>query len=309
MYFNISFAFNALKDQNKIQKILIPTDFSENSLNACRYAFIFAKNYPADLILFHAHYSPALDLIDLTEGKNIRKKLSDEVNSNLTNEAESDMQAFKLNILKLQEAEGFSENNIKTIIKLGSVKEEILSITHEINPDLIIMGTHGKNNAVTSFLGSVTEFVIDKLGFPVMAIPVTSVSKLNEMKSILYLTDFNEADFQSIKKIIELTDNLNIHIHCMHVGGGNDERKKVKMEGLIEYFNKAYNYSAISFKLLSVDEKKNVLPAIENYSYENEISIISVTYRQRNILEKYLKPDLTKRIFHRMEIPLLIFHS
>jgi nucleotide-binding universal stress UspA family protein len=297
-----------LENNRAILKILLPVDFSENSLNACRYAFLISHYSPVEIVLFHACYSPALDLIELTEGKNVRRKLKNEVQVNLYAQAENELTSFKNKIMCLPEASFYKESDLQTTIKLGTVKENIQTVAQEILPDMVIMGTHGKDNT-NSFLGSITEFAIDKLGFPVLAIPSSSFYILSKINSILYITNFNESDFQSIKKLLELTQNLDMRIHCMHIGEGNIERKKLKMEGMIEYFKKAYNKYNIEFQLITVDEKKDIIPSIENYIEKNEISMISITHKQRNMLEKYLRLDLTKNIFNKIHIPLLVFHS
>jgi hypothetical protein len=93
-----------LENNTKYRKILLSTDFSENSLNACRYGMVLAKECPVELIIFHAAYSPALDLIKLTEGRNIRKKLIDEVSTGLFLETEIEMQNFKYKILSFDKS-------------------------------------------------------------------------------------------------------------------------------------------------------------------------------------------------------------
>ena len=40
----------------KIQNILVPTDFSDNALNAFRYAVWFADHYQADIHVVHVVY-------------------------------------------------------------------------------------------------------------------------------------------------------------------------------------------------------------------------------------------------------------
>lgn len=291
-----------------MKKILLPVDFSDNSLNACRYALKIALTTKSGILLFHACYSPALDLIALTGGKNTRKRLTEDVGINLISQAEDEMSSFVKRIFKLPEAKGFKKTDLKKIVKLGSVKEVILSIAEEFQPDLVVMGTHGKNNSSSSFLGSITEFAIDKLHFAVLAIPAPIDYTPVDLKSIIYLTNFDETDFQSIKKLLGLTGAIGVDIHCAHIGGGDEERKKVKLEGLVEYFKKAYDSSSIIYHLLSIDEKKKVISSIEDYINRNGIGMISLTHKQRNILNKYINPDLTKKIFYKIKIPLLVFH-
>jgi nucleotide-binding universal stress UspA family protein len=297
-----------LENNSQIKRILLPVDFSDNSLNACRYAMKIAHTAQSGILVFHAYYSPALDLIELTGGRTTRKRLTEDVELNLMSQAENEMDNFVKRIFNLPEAKDFKKHDLKTIVKLGSVKEVILSVAEEFQPDLVVMGTHGKNNSTPSLLGSITEFAIDKLHFAVLAIPAPTDYTPIDLKSIIYLTNFDETDFQSIKKLLELTGAIDVDIHCAHIGGGNEERKKVKLEGLVEYFKKAYDKSSIVYHLLSIDEKKKIISSIEDYIARNGIGMISLTHKQRNILMKYINPDLTKKIFYKIKIPLLVFH-
>jgi len=55
--------------------------------------------------------------------------------------------------------------------KVGSVKQEILSVAHEWAADLIIMGSNGRTGFDHFISGSVSEGVIRKAECPVLVIP------------------------------------------------------------------------------------------------------------------------------------------
>jgi len=62
--------------------------------------------------------------------------------------------------------------NVETVIKLGSVKQEILDFADEWNADLIVMGTHGRTGFDHFLSGSVAESVTRKSTVPVLIIPI-----------------------------------------------------------------------------------------------------------------------------------------
>jgi nucleotide-binding universal stress UspA family protein len=298
-----------LENVRQIKKLLLPVDFSENSLHACRYALQIAWQTQSEILIFHAYYSPAFDLIEMTGTKMTRRKLKENVNQKLLPEVTLEMIEFIKTLSTLPEAKNFKKDSFKYVIKPGSVKEELLTIAKEYLPDLVIMGIHGKNNNVEFMLGSITEYAINKLHFPVLAIPAITSKTSIEFNSIIYLTDFDETDFQSIRKLLEYTSVLKLNIHCIDIGGGTEQRKKLKMEGLIDYFKIVYYNCSIVCYLFSSEEKKNIIASIENYISKNNISMVSITHRKRNIIRKYLQPDLTKKLFENSRLPLLVFHS
>lgn len=292
----------------EISKILVPVDYSEYSILACRYALKIAQKTAASITVFHSFYSPAYDLISLTGNKTTQNKLWDEVTSKLMKEETKNINAFYKKITKQKEWQGFSESNIILEVKPGLAKDEIQKFANQYEPDLVIMGTRGVDKKENSILGSTTEIAIKKLKFPVIAIPeeYTFVGE-NNLEKILFLTDYDESDFISIKKLMGFARLMNLSIYCLHVGSKTGKWEKIKIDGLMDYFRSSYKDVEVYCEILSSGE--NILTAIDNYVQRNKINIISLTTRKRNLLEKVIKPDLTHRLFYNSNIPLMIFQT
>ena len=63
----------------KPKKILVPVDYSECSVLACRYAVQIACILGAEIKLVHTYYSPAFDLIELSGAVQTQTQLKEEV--------------------------------------------------------------------------------------------------------------------------------------------------------------------------------------------------------------------------------------
>jgi len=79
----------------------------------------------------------------------------------------------------LNEAEGIFIKNNKQIVRYkksleGNSAEEILNYANENNPDLIVMGSHGREGLSDVLLGSVSKRVLDNSYYPVLIIPKKS---------------------------------------------------------------------------------------------------------------------------------------
>jgi nucleotide-binding universal stress UspA family protein len=57
------------------------------------------------------------------------------------------------------------------ILKEGQVKESIISYANEIEPDIIIMGTNGKNSLTDYMVGTTASYLVQNSKFPVLVIP------------------------------------------------------------------------------------------------------------------------------------------
>ena len=297
-----------MENSVEIKKILVPVDYSEYSMLACRYALKVAHKAHATITIFHAFYSPAYDLISLTGNKTTQSKLWDEVTEKLMAEETKNIDSFLKTVTQQSEWKKFPVHNLKKEIRPGLAKDEIQKFAEEYEPDLVIMGTRGKDKKENSFLGSITEIVIKKLKYPVIAIPedYTFIGSGN-LKKILFLTDYDESDFMSIKKLIGFAQLMNLSITCLHIGSKAGEWEKLKMEGLKDYFKKTYPEVKVQCGILS--DRENILAAIDDYIRKNKINIISITTQKRNLLTKIIKPNLTRRLFYHSNIPIMVFHS
>jgi nucleotide-binding universal stress UspA family protein len=288
--------------------IMVPVDYSDCSRLACRYAAKIAKKSDNKLFLFHAFYSPAFDLIELTGGLQTQQQLRADVTEKLIENENEDIEKFIDSLYQYPEFEPLSRDDVTFDIKAGLAKDEILNIANEIKPELVIMGTQGADKRTSSILGSITEVSIRRLKVPVLAIPEDyKFVGTHNLKRIVYLTDYDESDFASIKKLMRFTKFLNLSIHCIHIGPNIDKWEVLKMEGLKDYFQKAYHKKSVECHIL--DNKPDLLQALDKYVLENNINIISLTHRKRSLLDKVMKSSMTKRIFYHTQIPLLVFHD
>jgi nucleotide-binding universal stress UspA family protein len=294
--------------KNEKGTILVPVDYSHYSTVACRYAANIARISGNKLCLFHAFYSPAFDLIELTGGLQTQQQLRADVTQKLIENENDDMHKYIGDLYQFPEFSQLDKYQVIYEIKAGLAKDEILSIASEITPEMVIMGTRGADKKNTPLLGSITETSIRKLKVPVLAIPENyQFSDKKNTDRLIYLTDFDESDFLSIKKLMRFAQYSKTEIHCIHIGPRSDKWEILKMEGLKDYFQKVYHKEFVECHIL--DNKPDLLQSLDKYVQENKINMISLTHRQRNLLDKILKPSLTKKIFYHSHIPLLVFHS
>jgi nucleotide-binding universal stress UspA family protein len=288
--------------------ILVPVDYSEYSTQACRYAAKIARKSGFKICFFHAFYSPAFDLIELSGGLQTQQQLRAEVTEKLIENENDDMRKYIDKLYEFPEFKDIDPDRISCEIKAGLAKDEIISLANEIKPEMVVMGTRGADKKTSSIFGSITEVSIKRLSVPVLAIPEDYKFIGDEnLRRVVYLTDFDESDFMSIKKLMQFTKLFNMSIHCIHIGPRNDKWEMLKMDGLKDYFQKIYHESSVECHIL--ENKPDLLQAIDKYVKDNEINLISLTHKKRNLLEKIFKHSVTKKIFYHTEIPLLVFHS
>ncbi|MBN1598978.1 MAG: universal stress protein [Bacteroidales bacterium] len=291
-----------------LKKILVPVDYSEYSLQAAKYALRIAHKAGAEIMLFHSFYSPAYDLIELTGNKETQEKLREELTNKLLLEEKVKMDEFAQTVQKIRQSEKYNIEEIHYEVQPGLAKDQISLYCTVYKPNLVVMGTRGTDKRDQSILGSVTEYALMKLRYPLLTVPEEHHTKLGEVGTeVVYLTDFDESDFVSIKRLMSYFIDLEPSIHCLHIGDTADKSEKAKMEGLKNYFSYAYPLSKIEYEV--IDKEGDLVHSVEQYLKKKSINILSLTSRKRNALEKLFSPSLTKRLFHNLNIPLFVFHN
>jgi len=141
-----------------LRRILVPTDFSEHSLNALRYAAAFAEKFGAELYLLHVVQDLSLFLPDVVSGT-----------PPYLPPTEPMLAAVRESLDRLA-GEQFPRLTVHRLVREGSPFYEIITCAKENAVDLIILGTHGRGVLAHMLMGSVAEKVVRKAPCPVLTV-------------------------------------------------------------------------------------------------------------------------------------------
>lgn len=139
----------------KIQKLLVPVDFSECSEHALDYAVELADRLGASVHVLSVIGIPSYGVPEL--GVGITATMMD--NMIADNQAALDA---------LARPRKLDSKNI--IIRAGDARDVILQTAEELGADLIVMGTHGRRGISRALLGSVAEMVVRTAPVPVLTV-------------------------------------------------------------------------------------------------------------------------------------------
>ncbi len=137
-----------------LERILLPTDFSECSARARSYACELARRFTAEVHLLHVAspitvpgYVGPLPEELLRAEENARRELD-----------EWDDPSFE------------QAKAVVRSVLTGTPFVEIVRYARERNVDLIVMGTHGRSGLTQALIGSVAEKVVRKAPCPVLTV-------------------------------------------------------------------------------------------------------------------------------------------
>ena len=144
----------------RIKKILCPTDFSENSEYALKYALALTTLTQADLQLFHV-----VEPITYPQSTEFFEPVLDEVELMMKMEAAFQQQLEdQVTTLKAQYPK------IKGKLVTGNTFLEIIQAARDDDVDIIVMGTHGRTGLAHVLIGSVAERVVREAPCPVLTV-------------------------------------------------------------------------------------------------------------------------------------------
>ena len=295
----------AIKSIKTIRRILVPVDFSSLSLHACRFAITLASKFKAEVKLLHVFYNPAIDITPYDDHYAYQVKLS-----NSLREIEKNA---RVSLIKLEQKlqtwcknESIHDVRITTGLANGESADEIVDYSMKYRPAIIIMGTRGLTKG-THPLGRVTTKVIEQSSIPVFAIPDGSIKKIDEIRNLLYATDFDPSDYSAINRLLHILSPLDIQLHCLHVSVGMKKPwDPVKMEELKEHLTNVYSDKNVIF---SMQVSPDIISGLESYIRNNSIDAIALVNHKKGPLEKWFAPSMTKKIFTETGKPLFVFHA
>lgn len=138
-----------------IKTILVPTDFSECSRKALRYAVPLARQFGAKIVLMHvAAFHYAGSEIDDMELPRVEKQVVAKYRERLENMGKEDAVGVR----------------VSALASVGKVVPDIILTARSTKADLVIISTHGGSRACTSDLGSTTERVVRHAPCPVLVV-------------------------------------------------------------------------------------------------------------------------------------------
>ena len=138
-----------------LERILVPVDFSDCSLDALEYAVVVAQQAKASLMLLHV-LEPVSYGLDFTLG-HIRTR--EQVRESWTKRLE-----------ELAYSHQHPQVSVASQLRGGLPADSILDSAQTLPCDLIVMGTHGRRGISHAFSGSVAEAVLRKAHCPVIAV-------------------------------------------------------------------------------------------------------------------------------------------
>ena len=193
----------------RLKRILVTTDFSDESKKALPYAAVLAERFGARIALLHVLESPSRFV-----GMETMALLSS--GDAAAGRAYGALDAMAKKAFK-------SEAAVTTHVQTGKPIHEIVKASRELGVDLVILATHGYSGLKHTFLGSTTERVVREMECAVLAVrgrqdeDVSRTQKPAALQRIVLATDFSANAAQALPAAETLARAFDSSLTLMHV--------------------------------------------------------------------------------------------
>lgn len=274
----------------KSNHILVPVDFSEQSLIALRQSYNIARFNNSDITLLH--------VID----EDILSKLK----SLFTGNTEHEILMRQDSTMKLNElaakVETESSLQVKVLLTSGKIYDEIVRVADDLNTIFIIMGTNGPQGLKKKFIGSNAMRVINEANCPVIS--VKGKNHKEGCKRIVLPLDLSRESRDKVDKTIEIAKYFNSDIHLISLLDTNDEfllsKLNLQMNNVIEFINES------GLKVVSeIINAGNIAKAVLDYSKRIDADLIVIISQAEPDMTEWFLGSAAQEIINGADMPVM----
>lgn len=278
------------------KRILLPTDFSKNALNAIRYALDLYKDQTCDFYLLNTF---------TVNGYSIDNMMVPEPGQQAYEAAKLESeQKFDTLMDVLQLHNDNPKHIYHTISTFNSLLHAIKTTIAKYDIDMVIMGTKGASGVDSVVFGTNTVDAMEKVTeCPVMAIPENLQFKVP--KEIVFPTDY-KTNFKrrELNYLLEIALYHNAAIRVLHIEKEFKlSRDQKNNKALLESILKGTDHSYHTLKDLKVQS------GISAFIESRESDMIAFVNRKHNFFGSMLSKPLVKEMGYHSKIPVLTLHD
>ena len=276
----------------EIKNILVPVDFSNNSMNAMQTAVAMAKRHDADLKLLHVF--------------DIDNNLYPEDNMGSNSKPDIAIKTLTRLAASVKSADGV---NCSIAYVSGYIPNAILQTAKSENSDMIVMGKNGNSGHREMYAGTNSYDVIKKSHCPVLLVPAGKMYE--NFRDVLFparpvMSVFEKYDL--IRPIIR-KNKATLHLLALRNPDYIEElhiisklTEILKRQSAADHFN-----TTASFYFKDNKFAAHVLDTIQKS--DQPFDLVVITAELDNNIKDYYLGDYAQQIIHQSPIPVMVIRA
>jgi nucleotide-binding universal stress UspA family protein len=275
-----------------MKNILLPTDFSENSKNAIRFAMKFFEGETCTFHILNSQKPSSYITADVLYG------------SPGTTIHEAILNDNKIELEKtIRFCESIAEKEKYTFVPKIDFDNIVDAVNQAValnNIELIVMGTNGATGAAEVIFGSNTLKIIRNVDCPVIAVPQGYA--FSKIASVLLSLNYQYiVSEKSLNIISEIVKKHKASLNILEI-----EEESIELATKRNYTEEVFK--EIGFERFSI---KNIPAAMAINAFEQliPIQLHAMVVERRSFLDRFIFGSETSKISYGSSVPLLILHQ
>ena len=267
------------------KRILLPTDFSKNALNAIRYALDLYQDQNGDFYFLNAF---------MVNGYSIDNMMVPEPGERAYEAAKKHSEDEFVKLMDILELHPDNpKHRYHTISTYNSLLFAVKDTIAKKDIDIVVMGTKGATGANSVIFGTNTVDIMEKVTeAPVLAIPENV--RFEVPKEIVFPTDYKTVFKRKDKAFIRI-----LHIEKESQLSSQQRNNKELLEAILENYDHSF-HTLTDLKVQS---------GISAFIDSRESDMIAFINRKHSFFGSLLAKPLVKEMGYHSKIPVLTLHD
>lgn len=266
-------------------KILVPTDFSETSVNAAKYAIqLTSQHVKAEIILYHSYSILHLSGVPMPILPEDRPAFRKRIFEELTKIRDQFAHLTPATTTVSCEADE---------LPLTEGMQEIIDV-RSIN--LVIMGITGKSGIQKALIGSNTLAATEKINIPIIIVPETAT--YSPLKNVVFAYNRRQPLLSRQSNAIEdFTAKVNAHLDVLYIG------EEQHLNAAKQDIQKLLHISDIAYHTIKHhDTAKDILA----FADTNNADLLLALPGKYGFLQDLFHKSITKQLAYKTKVPLMV---
>ncbi|MDF0717928.1 universal stress protein [Muricauda sp. 334s03] len=278
-----------------MKNVLVPTDFSENSIRALKYAEVIFSEMECNFYLLYVG--------TLLDTKNDAESFQE-----TTGEPSENTKTRLTNLVKQSRKHSTEANHFFFALhEYGFLIPTIRKHIEEQDIDLIVMGTKGVSGLKEKVLGSNAGDVITKVQCNTLVVPIDV--ELSKPREIAFPTDFNI--FYSLRILRPMEEMIGLGkskfrvMNALKEGDSLNEEQEKNKEYLLDFLEDTFPETH-SFHTIT---NQKVKAAIQCFVESRDIDMMIMVAKNLNFIQQILFDTIVEQISFHTKIPFYVIHE
>ncbi|MDX1363198.1 universal stress protein [Arenibacter latericius] len=198
------------------------------------------------------------------------------------------------------------ENVVFEVVEGDSITKAILEKSKEYSADLIVIGRKEKHSERGLFVGDIGKELQDKVTCPLLIAP--NIKEKSSINTILYATDFEEADIIALQDLASMAKLLDAKIEIVHISTEKEYAGEQQLEWFKEMLEQKVDYENIAFKLYFSDDIEAKLRKLTE-EINADILVLLERKEKKGFFQRIFHKSLVKKMESHIAIPLMSYNE